>query len=148
MAVSPAYHELIKPLSAAEKARLTFEILGTYVRARFLLIRRGLPAAVEALRAVELRSDAQPPDGERVAQAVGVRLGMAVCRVLAVLPTDSRCLVRSLVLTRLLARRGVPGTLVIGVRPGPNFQAHAWVESGGVALLSPLEVADERILEL
>ena len=148
MAVSPAYHELIKPLSAAEKARLTLEILGTYVSARFLLIRRGLPAAVEALRAVELRPGTELPQSERIAQAVGVRLGMAVCRVLSVLPTDSRCLVRSLVLTRLLARRGVQSALVIGVRPGPDFQAHAWIESGDVPLLSPLDVGDSRIFEI
>ncbi len=53
------------------------------------------------------------------------------------LPTDSRCLVRSLVLTRLLGRRGVPSSLVIGVMSEPQFAAHAWVEHGGAPLLSP-----------
>jgi Transglutaminase-like superfamily len=148
MAISPAYHELIKRLPATEKARLTVEILGTYVRARLLLTRHGLPAAVESLRAVELRRGAEPPQNERIAQAAGVRLGMAVCRVLAILPTDSRCLVRSLVLTRLLAKRGIGSAFVIGVRPAPNFHAHAWIESNGVPLLSPLDVGDERLLEL
>jgi hypothetical protein len=148
MDVSPAYYELIKPLTPAEKTRLTIEILAAYASARFLLIRRGLPAAIETLRAIEVMPGAPAPSSERIAQAIGVRLGIAVCRVLSVLPTDSRCLVRSLVLTRLLARRGLPSALVIGVRPGPNFEAHAWIESGGVPLLSPLEVADARIVEL
>jgi hypothetical protein len=144
--VSPAYYELIRPFTLWEKLRLTLEILAAYVSARFLLIRRGLPAAVEALRAVDV--ELEPPQSERVAQALGVRLGLTVCHVLSVLPTDTRCLVRSLVLTRLLARRGVPSSLIIGVRPGPDFEAHAWIESGDVPLLSPLDVSDARILEL
>jgi hypothetical protein len=56
-------------------------------------------------------------------------------RTLDPLPGDTRCLVRSLVLVRLLARRGVPARLIIGVtRTGP-FAAHAWVERDGRALL-------------
>jgi hypothetical protein len=63
------------------------------------------------------------------------RLARAVTRVLSLLPTDSRCLVRSLVLLRLLAKRGVASTLVIGVRPGPEFAAHAWIECAGESLI-------------
>jgi hypothetical protein len=40
------------------------------------------------------------------------------------------CLQRSVVLARLLRRRGVSARLVIGYRPLP-FMAHAWVEVDG-----------------
>ena len=43
-----------------------------------------------------------------------------------------RCLTRSLVLQWLLARRGVPTTLRIGVRKeSGNLSAHAWIERNG-----------------
>ncbi len=77
----------------------------------------------------------------------GLRLGAAVTRLLGVLPRDPRCLQKSLVLTELLARRGIPATLVIGVRPDP-FAAHAWVEHAGRPLLPPATAPFERLLEL
>jgi hypothetical protein len=43
--------------------------------------------------------------------------------------------VTALVLTRMLARRGIATTFVLGVRAQPQFAAHAWIELGGVALL-------------
>ena len=51
-------------------------------------------------------------------------------------PGDSRCLIRSLVLVRVLARRAIPSMLVIGVRKNPGFKAHAWVEHEGKAILA------------
>ncbi|MDQ3569707.1 MAG: lasso peptide biosynthesis B2 protein [Actinomycetota bacterium] len=78
----------------------------------------------------------------------GLRLGRAVSRTLRLLPTDSRCLVRSLVLTALLARRGLSSLLVIGVRSDPEFAAHAWVEHAGRPLLPPGEETFQRLLEL
>ncbi len=46
------------------------------------------------------------------------------------------CLVRSIALTRLLERHGIPGSqLRVGVRrEGERFAAHAWVEYGGRVL--------------
>jgi tetrahydromethanopterin S-methyltransferase subunit G len=77
--------------------------------------------------------------GERVVDSiehqVARRLGKGVGRTLGVLPTDSRCLIRSLVLVHLLARRSIPSTLVIGVRKESGFEAHAWVEHDGEAVL-------------
>jgi tetrahydromethanopterin S-methyltransferase subunit G len=77
--------------------------------------------------------------GERVVDSiehqVARRLGKVVGRTLGVLPTDSRCLIRSLVLVHLLARRSIPSTLVIGVRKESGFEAHAWVEHDGEAVL-------------
>jgi hypothetical protein len=49
---------------------------------------------------------------------------------------DSRCLVRALVLTRMLARRGIESSFVLGVAAQPAFAAHAWLERAGVPLLS------------
>jgi hypothetical protein len=46
--------------------------------------------------------------------------------------TRFKCLVRSLTLSRVLARRGVATSVQIGVRPGDReLQAHAWVEWNG-----------------
>jgi hypothetical protein len=64
------------------------------------------------------------------------------------MPGDTRCLARSLVLTRLLAQRGIPAKLVIGVRAAPDFLAHAWVEYDGVPVLSPGDGSFSRLVEL
>ncbi len=61
---------------------------------------------------------------------------------------DMNCLRRSLALRRLLARRGVPSRLHLGVRPqGGEIEAHAWVSSGGTVLNDTADVA-ERYAEL
>jgi hypothetical protein len=92
--------------------------------------------------AVEPSVDIRPSDAE------ALRLGRAVSRTLSVLPTDSRCLVKSLVLTSLLTRRGASSSVVIGVRPGGEFEAHAWVEQAGAPLLPTGNGKFERLLEL
>ena len=76
------------------------------------------------------------------------RLGWVVARTLRLLPGDTRCLTRSLVLTRLLARRGIPAQLVIGACPAPQFQAHAWVECEGEPVLSRGDGSFSRLVEL
>lgn len=146
--VSPAYWELIKPISLVSKIRLFLEIACAYTRVRWLLLRhRDIRIAVAILRAVP--SDRREVAGDPLADKyAGYRLGRAVARTLGVLPGDSRCLVRSLVLTQLLARRGTGSTLIIGISPGSEFEAHAWVESEGVPLLSPENAADRRLIEV
>jgi hypothetical protein len=140
-----AAYELREPLTLLGKVRLALEIVDTYVRVRVWLMRMDLPAVVAATRVV-----AKPvPCGDGLRkQAIGYRLGRIVERTLSMLPADSRCLVRALVLSRLLARRGISGTFVIGVKLDPKFEAHAWVESGGLALLAPGDMASGRLLEL
>jgi hypothetical protein len=129
-------------VSVPRKAALAAEILLTYVRVRWLLPRTDLRRAVAALKGASTPgAPADPVDAGR-------RLGRAVVRTLGVLPTDSRCLMRSLVLTALLARRGIEPRLVVGVRPGETLLAHAWVEHGGQALLDPGGGRFERLLEL
>jgi hypothetical protein len=97
----------------------------------------------------DLRGGAEKrPDVTLDDQVSGIRLGRAVSKALSPLPFDSRCLVQSLVLTRMLARRGITAQLVIGVEPGPEFSAHAWVEADGVPLLPVDTTRYSRITEL
>jgi transglutaminase superfamily protein len=126
-------------LRVGHKIGLALEIIWAYVRVRRELRRATLPEALERLRAPGSRT-ASP---EEIA-----RLARAVRRTLRLLPTDTRCLSQSLVLTALLARRGIPSTLVIGVSPGESFGAHAWVENHGVPLSPPFEAEFQRLVEL
>ncbi len=125
-----------RPLSPIRRVRLLGELLAVYARVRWLVRRRGVPATVEVLRnGVQDQHDAD------VARSIGLRLAHIVERSLRPLPTDTRCLMRSLVLTGLLARRGVRSEIGIGAEPGETFQAHAWVEHGGRALAPTLGYA-------
>lgn len=128
-------------LSPRGKLALAIEIMAAYVRARRLLRRHDLPHALAQLRAVPRRGPAEPAVADE-------RLARAVRRTLGTLPADSRCLMQSLVLTRLLARRDRPATLVIGVSPAGTFTAHAWVERDGVPLLPAGEDEFGRLAEL
>lgn len=79
---------------------------------------------------------------------VPYRLAWAVERLLGSLPADSRCLVQSLVLLGLLSHRAVPAVVVIGVRPGSDFAAHAWVELDGCPVLATGGTDFARLVEL
>lgn len=155
--MSPAGEVADGPMSPARKLATAAEILAAYVRARRLIRRSDLPGAVTALRgeAAGHPPDAaagHPPDAAAGhppdAVPAGRRLGRAVVRTLGLLPTDSRCLMRSLVLTALLARRGIESRLIVGVRPGETLLAHAWVEHRGQPLLETGGSRFERLLEL
>jgi Transglutaminase-like superfamily len=132
-------------LSNLERLRLAGEIVAAYLRAR-----RSLRCAPIAAAVADLRSEETSPDlsvcASTLAQAR--RLGRAVTRTLAFMPGDTRCLARSLVLTRLLARRGIPAKLVIGARAEPDFLAHAWVECDGEPVLTPGDGSFGRLVEL
>jgi hypothetical protein len=114
---------------ALARVGLAGEIVATYALVRWSFRRQGLRGALVRLRAADGPAQHGPP------VATGRRLGRAVGRTLALLPADSRCLMQSLVLTRVLARRGIDTRLVIGVRPGTRFAAHAWIEYDDQALL-------------
>jgi len=130
-------------MTAARRVRLAAEIVWSYVEVRRSLRRRPLPAVVRGLRP-ELRA------GEPAATLDGPRLARAIARTLDVLPLDSRCLMRSLVLLRLLARRGTTGRLVVAVAPpaGDQLDAHAWVEVDGEPLQAPAGFESGRLLTL
>lgn len=121
-----------EPLSARGKIALAAEILREYPPSWRALGRASVIDMVRSARDVRRTTPPMPPDVEH---AVARRLGRAVTRTLRLLPTDSRCLIRSLVLTRMLTRRSIPHTLVIGVRNEAGFEAHAWVEHGGMPIL-------------
>jgi hypothetical protein len=157
-------------LRPAERARLAVEIAAAYVRARRELRRAPIAAAVAALRGgapapgehpaartepSPTRTEPTPAQAEHPSAHTGrdtvaeaQRLGRAVILTLRLLPGDTRCLARSLVLTALLARRGVAAKLVIGTRPDPDFRAHAWVECAGQAVLPPGDGSYGRLVEL
>ncbi len=134
------------PLAPTEKLRLIAEIVGLYTVARRRLRNDDLPAAVARLRNERVRV-AHPVDGA-AALLVGRSLGSITTRTLAALPGDGRCLTRSLVLTGLLARRGIDSKLVLAVYPGEKLAAHAWVECAGAPLLEPGAPPLERLTEV
>lgn len=135
-----------RPYSPAGRAMIGVEVLLTYARVRWLLWRRDLPTVVSAIGA---EHPAGPPQVDGVAAIkLGARLARVTTRCLSSLPTDSRCLGQSLVLMALLARRGIASALVIGVKPGSDFGAHAWVEREGMPLLPSGGDTYSRLLAL
>jgi hypothetical protein len=139
-------HRSLRTAGGVRRVRLATEVLAVYVRVRWLVLRRGEVPAVPALRRGLREHVAAEPVGVRVRS--GLRLGRAVMRVLRLLPADSRCLMRSLVLTGMLARRGVYAKVVIGVRAEPSFEAHAWVEVDGQPVLPTDESIYRRLVEI
>jgi Transglutaminase-like superfamily len=133
-------------LSSAAKLRLAAEVLVTYLRARRTVRRLPLPEALARLRdRVFERAQTRGPGA---GAGTPERLARATQRTLRTLPTDTRCLMQSVTLSALLARRGTPSRLIIGVRPGEEFGAHAWVELEGRPLLPPGGDTFQRLVEL
>ena len=127
---------------------LTAEILVAYAVTRVLMPRRDIRTLVSLSRRQQRRLPVESAQTLTDPWRVALRLGNAVGRVLSVLPTDSRCLVQSLVLTRLLSARGIPSQLVIGAHSTPYFEAHAWVEYEGRPVLPPGDFLDSRLHEM
>jgi hypothetical protein len=130
-------------LDSRQRAELATEIVVAYLRARRELRRAPIEEAVAKLRAGVSAAGEGP-----VPLVEAQRLGHIVVRTLRFLPGDTRCLRRSLVLTQLLARRGISARLVIGARTAPDFLAHAWVEHAGTPVLSPEGDSFGRLVEL
>jgi hypothetical protein len=132
-------------LRPRQRLALAAEIVRAYLAVRRLSSRRKLPEVVAALRHAPAVADLPLPEPS----VDGIRLGRAVVRSLVLTPGGTKCLMRSLVLLRLLARRGaLECELIIAVQPGPAvLDAHAWVELQGRALLPPGD-GHERLLVL
>jgi hypothetical protein len=126
------------------RIRLAAEIIASYLRTRRALRRAPITVAVASLRALSPRI----PTPSKNPLVEARHLGRAVSRTLVILPGNTRCLARSLVLTQLLARRGIPAKLVISARSSPDFLAHAWVEYAGHPVLSPGDESFGRLVEL
>jgi hypothetical protein len=136
-------------LPPGPRLRLTAEVLSTYLHVRWVMRDDDAERSVSRLRA-DARNSAespQPQSESNLELLAALRLSHATRRVLAILPSDSRCLFRSLTLMCLLERRGISQTLVLAVRPQP-FSAHAWVEVEGKPVLPDGEPGYERLLEL
>lgn len=71
------------------------------------------------------------------------RVGWALQVAGAHLPFASSCLVRALAGKRMLDRRRVACSVVLGVRdPGTGFAAHAWLRAGELIVAGEAEAAD------
>ena len=126
------------------KVVLAAEILASYMSVRWRVERDSLPAVMAAVR----DRRAAPRTSVAAAGLTATRLGSATGRVLRLLPTDSRCLMQSLVLSRLLAARGISSVLVIGAHSHSDFTAHAWVEVDGLPVLPTRGFEEARLLEI
>ena len=130
------------------KALLAAEILSVYLRVRWLMSRQDIRSIVSRIRVRPADRPALTGSGSPESRLVAIRLGSAVRRTLNMLPTDSRCLVQALVLSRLLSVRAISSTLVIGARTQPQFVAHAWVEYDGQPVLSTQGFDELRLVEI
>jgi hypothetical protein len=128
--------------SYVERLGLVAEVLVTYVVVRRQVRRQDLPRAVAALR------QERRPSYVAIVAREPQALAVAAERVVARIPGDSRCLMRSLVVLAMLARRGVDARLILAARPTPEFAAHAWVERDGDPLLPTRGFGDARLAEL
>jgi Transglutaminase-like superfamily len=117
----PDLRPAARPLSVAGRLRLLWPVWTTAVMVWIQLRRGSLPDMVERLG---------PADGRR--RTPPTLLSRAVSRGLRLGPWQPRCLVRALVLYRLLRAQGDRPILVIGLHEErPTAEAHAWVELGG-----------------
>jgi hypothetical protein len=131
-------------LGPVRHTALAAEIVATYATVRILLWRRTRPETVAALR----RGLADDAVASEASLSLGRHLASATVRTITLLPADSRCLMRSLVLLRVLARRGLGATLVLSAAPGPPLEAHAWVEHAGEPLLAPGQLRHQPLARL
>jgi transglutaminase-like putative cysteine protease len=138
--------EFVRRRRPMERVRLAREIVAAYLQARRELRRAPIESVVATLRWEEASKPPLTPGPRALEEAR--RLGWTVARTLKLMPGDTRCLARSLVLTRLLAQRGIPAKLVIGAQADPEFFAHAWVECDGEPVLSPGDGSFGRLVEL
>jgi len=145
----PVTPQNLDRLSLGLRLRLAGEVLYSYLRVRWVMRDDDAERAVRRLRErargpMHAGAAKEPEDVDLMS---AWRLAHATRRVLELLPSDSRCLFRSLTLMCMLERRGIAHTLVVAVRPRP-FAAHAWLEVAGEAVLPGADPGYERLLEL
>jgi hypothetical protein len=147
--VKPVTPLTLDKLPRGQRVRLVAEVLRVYTRVRWVMRVDDAERAVRRLR-LDARGPVRTPELEQDIdrQVLSAwRLAHATGKVLEHLPSDSRCLFRSLTLMCMLERRGISQTLVIAVQPRP-FGAHAWLEVDGRPILPEADRGYERLLEL
>jgi len=132
---------MLKPL-------VVTEIVVAYVRLRRRVRRSDIRDLLASIRARPASRPAGLETGSPEERDVATCLANAVRRTLRILPADSRCLMQSLVLSWLLSSRAISTTLVIGVQPGPDFAAHAWLEHAGRPVSSAGAFSGSRMIEI
>lgn len=76
-----------------------------------------------------------PREAPVEAAELGWRVGLAVAKLGTLTPFPATCMVRALAAKNILARKGVPCTLYLGVHKlGKGFGAHAWLRVGSVVV--------------
>jgi hypothetical protein len=119
------------PLGPVAKLRLLWTIWTTAVAVVVALRRERLPALITRLGAAA-SSVADARSAEAHPPLPPALLSRAVSRGLRLGPWQPRCLIRALVLYRLLRAEGEEPVLVIGLDAvKPTTEAHAWVELDG-----------------
>jgi Transglutaminase-like superfamily len=133
------------PAPRIEKALLTVETLATYTLIRLGFVRKR--ALVDQVTA-PVPGATSDPTAECVT-VLAMRLAKVVTSTLRPRATGATCLLRSLVLLRMLTRRRIKACLVIAVDPEAEpFTAHAWVEQDGRPLLDPGSVRLARLAQI
>jgi hypothetical protein len=111
------------PLSAVAKVKLILRIAASWAWVGVGLRHRPMPDLVAALRNSRTTAPALQPR----------RLSRVVDRVMRIGSFQPRCIIRALVLYRLLREQGSLPEVVIGLPHDPmDHLAHAWVEIDGV----------------
>lgn len=112
-------------LPVVRKVRLFIRIWALTVQVAVALRNRPLPDLVESYRIGDT-VEGHPICAPR-------KLSAAVTRSLRLGPWQPRCLIRSMVLYRLMREQGEEAKLVIGLPQNPKDHiAHAWVEVRGI----------------
>ena len=77
------------------------------------------------------RLNAAAPTAGPAEEALAAEVGHVVAVAARLMPFRARCLQQALAVRRMLARRGVPAVVHLGVaRDGSARDSHAWVTSG------------------
>jgi hypothetical protein len=120
--IEPDLRSAAVPIKAPAKAMLLARIWVDAARVAWALRRQSLHRVVEDLGSATGR-DPLPPAFLSRAVSRGLRIGR----------WQPRCLIRSLVLYRLLREQGDAAELVIGLPDrSASAEAHAWVEIDGL----------------
>jgi hypothetical protein len=142
-------HDTVPKRSPLKRVALGLTIVIWALRSRWALRRGGIVGAVASARRVAPGRSGSRSDTTQVGDDVASakQLSSIVALVLGHVPGDTRCLVRSLVLLRLLSEQGVAARLVLAIRP-ESAEAHAWVEVDGAPVSTPAGDEFVRLSEL